>query len=152
MRAGVGVGGFEPVPGAFAEGPAEEAELEGDQDGFAAADAGRAGDDGLLLAGPPCGAGAGLVVPGPAERAVGGRIPVGRGEFREAAGVGHGGDGRAGRETGRHASTLGAPLAAPAAAAGLRQGEGDLQGVRRHQAVAEPEGPRPGRRGDPAAA
>lgn len=79
MCASVGVGGFEPISGAFAEGTAEEAELEGDQGGLAAADEGGAGDDGLLFAGPRGGAGAGVVVSGPGEGAVGGRLPVGAG-------------------------------------------------------------------------
>lgn len=71
VLAGVRVRGFEPVSGAFAEGPAEEAELEGDHGRFVTADAGGAGDDGLLLSGPLGGAGARVVVAGPAEGAVG---------------------------------------------------------------------------------
>ncbi|GAA3497939.1 hypothetical protein GCM10019016_050420 [Streptomyces prasinosporus] len=100
MLAGMGVRRLQAVAGAHAERTAEEAELERDQDGPGAPDAGGAADHGLLLTGALGGAGAGGAVTGPAEGAVGGGRPGGGGKFGEV--VGDQGDGLAGGGTLSH--------------------------------------------------
>lgn len=92
--AGVPVRRLQTVPGAFAQRAAEEAELEGDQDGSGALDARGAADDRLLLAGAFGGTGARGVVALPGERSVGLRLPFGVRDFGEV--VGHQGHGLTG--------------------------------------------------------
>lgn len=84
--AGVRVRRLQTVTGAFAERAAEEAELEGDQDGSGALDARGAADDRLLLAGAFGGTGARGVVALPGEGAVGLRLPCGVRDFGEVVG------------------------------------------------------------------
>lgn len=84
--AGVCVRRLQTVAGAFTQRAAEEAELEGDQDGSGALDTRGAADDRLLLAGAFGGTGARGVVALPGEGSVGLRLPFGVPDFGEVVG------------------------------------------------------------------